>query len=395
EGKKLFDGISSWWVITHGHCHPRIVDAVRAQAGRVDQVLFANFTHAPAEELSHLLSGLLPPSLTRVFFSDNGSTAVEAALKMALQACAQMGHPERQKFVAFSKAYHGDTVGAMSVSAESLFTRPYRPTLFTIQRAQQPESMHASDIDYVADFTRVLEENRGQIAGVIVEPLIQGAGGMIVWPASALKEIAHLCKRENVFLIFDEVMTGFGRTGSLFALDQLRGVSPDLLCLSKGLTGGTLPLALTVATDEIYRSFLAPDKSRLFFHGHSFTGNAIACAAAVANIKLFREENTLQHIGAMEALHRQRLNTLKSRHAVSGARVCGSLAAFEVNTHPAGQYASPLADLFTRTAMEFGLFLRPLGNTVYLLPPYGSSKEDLHTAWDALDETLSRIHDAC
>lgn len=386
EGRKIFDGISSWWVITHGHCHPRIVEAIRRQAGRIDQVIFANFSHDPAEELGERLIRCAPAKLRRVFFTDNGSTAVESALKMALQACAQRGFPLKKKFVAFSKAYHGDTVGAMSVSADSVFTQPYNSTLFQVLRAGQPDSHSASVQDYIADFERILEREYEIIAGVIVEPILQAAGGMIVWPKEAIRKIGALCERFGVFLIFDEVMTGFGRTGSLFAMDQL-GVVPDLLCLSKGITGGALPLAVTLASEEIYEAFLSGEKLKMFFHGHSFTGNPIACAAAVANLDIFSEEDVSEKVENLRAVNERALRSLAVRFPISNPRSCGVVAAFEVQT-PIHGYKSEVSERFTRAALEFGLFIRPLGNTIYLLPPYGSTEGDLEFAWETIGRVL-------
>ena len=389
DGQRLFDGISSWWVITHGHCHPRIVEAIQTQAARVDQVIFANFTHAPAEQLAEKLIRVAPAKSKHVFFSDNGSTAVESALKMTLQACAQRGQPEKTQFVAFAKAYHGDTVGAMSVGGDGIFTRPYRPTLFSIHRAQQPENASADVDAYVSDFARILEQHHSTIAGVILEPLLQAAAGMVVWRKEAVQKVADLCRRYKVYLIFDEVMTGFGRTGSLFATDQL-GVEPDLICLSKGLTGGALPLAVTLSSDDIYQAFLSNDKAKMFFHGHSFTGNPIACAAASASLDLFSSESTLHRIAQIETVQREQLQRLADRQAIQNARICGTMAAFEVTTKKVG-YGSAISENITQTAIKHGLFIRPLGNTVYLLPPYCSTREDLEQAWNVIERTLQEF----
>lgn len=382
SGQKIFDGISSWWLITHGHCHPEIVEAVQKQAAKLDQVTFANFTHEPAEELAELLIKITPSELTRVFFTDNGSTAVEAALKMALQACAQTGYPEKQKFLAFEGAYHGDTVGAMSVSGESPFNKPYKKTLFEVLRAKQPTLSRASVEEYTSNFETLIEKHHSSLAGVIVEPLIQGAGGMIVWPDEAVKRIADLCRKYNVYLIFDEVMTGFGRTGKLFAMDRL-SVTPDLVCLSKGLTGGTLPLAVTIVREEIYRAFLAEDKSRMLFHGHSFTGNPISCAAAVANLKLFRTPNVLKNLERIEKVHIKNCKEVSKMIPLVDIRFCGTMAAIEIDIRIKG-YLSDLSSRISQRALENGLFVRPLGNVVYLLPTYCSSDSDLNNAWHVL-----------
>lgn len=389
SGQKIFDGISSWWLITHGHCHPEIVEAIQRQAARLDQVTFANFTHEPAEELASLLIQITPPELTRIFFSDNGSTAVEAALKMALQACAQNGNPQRQKFLAFEGAYHGDTVGAMSVSGASSFNKPYRKTLFEILRAKHPTFSKASPDDFIRDFSKLLEEHHHSLAGVIVEPLIQGAGGMIVWPEDAVRKIAEQCKKFGVYLIFDEVMTGFGRTGDMFAMDRL-GVTPDIVCLSKGLTGGTLPLAVTMVQEDIFRAFLAEEKSQMFFHGHSFTGNPISCAAAIANIRIFAKQGYQKNIETLERVQREQLKSIESAIPIVDPRACGAVAAFNLNLGETG-YLAPMSTRLTALALKRGVFIRPLGSTVYLMPPFSAQPEDLENAWDTVSSVIREI----
>jgi adenosylmethionine---8-amino-7-oxononanoate aminotransferase len=388
QGRRIFDGISSWWLITHGHCHPEIVEAVQRQAGRLDQVTFANFTHEPAEELAEQLIRVTPPELTRVFFSDNGSTAVEVALKMALQASLQRGQPERQKFLAFAGAYHGDTVGAMSVSGASPFNRPYQKNLFEVIRAKHPLASGMAAEEYTRDFELLLEENHRSLAGVIVEPIVQGAGGMIVWPELAVRRIAELCRKFGVFLIFDEVMTGFGRTGTLFAMDRL-GTTPDLVCLSKGLTGGTLPLAVTLAREEIYQAFLAEDKSRMLFHGHSFTGNPLACAAALASLRIFQRAATLEAVQGFGKIHQQGFSSLARKLPVSGFRSCGTIAAFECG-EGLGYLSGKLGGL-TQAALAQGLFVRPLGPTVYLMPAYCSREQELLEVWEQLAIALNKL----
>ena len=266
NGQSIIDAISSWWVITFGHCEPALVKALQKQAQKMDQVLFANFSHAPAQNLIKELKSLLPKELSYVFFSDNGSTAVECALKMALQSFRQKNQAQRKHFISFKHSYHGDTVGAMSVSGRSLFTHPYKDMLFSVIQAKQGRLSSDPVSAYLADFETKLKNHHKHLAGVIIEPFIQGAGGMIIWPKEALQEICFLSKKKGLYLIFDEVMTGFGRTGEIFAFQKL-GITPDLLCLSKGLTGGFLPLALTVANQEIYNSFLSEDKKKLFFTG--------------------------------------------------------------------------------------------------------------------------------
>ncbi len=387
EGRReAIDAISSWWVITHGHCEPDIVQAVQKQAARLDQVLFANFTHEAGESLAREIKSLLPKQLSKVFFSDNGSTSVEAALKMAVQSWAQSGHPEKSKFLAFSHSYHGDTAGAMSLGGPGPFTKPYRPLLFSAARARQGQASSDDPRLFYEDFERVLERERGRLAAVIIEPLIQGAGGMIIWPKQAVERVCRLTKEAGAYLIFDEVMTGFGRTGSLFGFQQLRAV-PDILCLSKGLTGGFLPLALTISSEEIYSSFLSSKKERALLHGHSFTGNPLSCAAALASLRLFKKNRAAIEARwrAIEGIHRERGMALrqKEKRGVRDVRWKGLAAAVE--RARASGYGSGFAEMAARQALKQGVFLRPLGGIAYILPPYSITDGELHKCWDVME----------
>lgn len=387
DGRRIFDGISSWWLITHGHCHPLIAEAVRRQVGQLDQAVFANFTHEPAEELAEKLTALT--GFQKVFFSDNGSTAVEVALKMARQACVQRGEPERRKFLAFSEAYHGDTVGAMSVSGKSAFSAPYESMTFEILRAEQPKDPRTPLSEWTKDFKAKLEQHHREIAAVIIEPLIQGAAGMIVWPDEAVNEIASLCRQHGVYLIFDEVMTGFGRTGKLFAMHRL-DVSPDFVCLSKGLTGGTLPLSVTLTKQEVFDAFWSDEKAKMLFHGHSFTGNPISCAAAVASLKIFEQENTLAKISKFKEIHERNLAKISQNLVIENPRICGTVAAFEFS-QLGTSYAHSSGETFCSLMLEKNIFLRTLGKTIYLLPPYSSTESDLNSAWDSVAEALGTL----
>ncbi|MGI9549403.1 MAG: aminotransferase class III-fold pyridoxal phosphate-dependent enzyme, partial [Bdellovibrionales bacterium] len=321
------------------------------------------------------------------FFSDNGSTAVEVALKMSLQSWAQKGETQRQKFLSFTHSYHGDTVGAMSVSAPSLFTKPYKPFLFSMEYCNQGHLSTDTSRSFYEDFERKLEKHHKNLAAVIIEPLIQGAGGMVMWPKDALEHICKLTKQAGAYLIFDEIMTGFGRTGTTFALEQI-STPPDLLCLSKGLTGGTLPLALTISTEEIYQDFLSPQKEKAFFHGHSFTGNPISCAAALSNLKLLRKKKSAleKKWREIEGIHKERSQSLKDHPLVQDVRYKGLVAAIE--TQNSKGYASLQAEKWMQKALEKGVFLRPLGGILYILPPYCISKEDLHKTWDVIGDLL-------
>jgi adenosylmethionine-8-amino-7-oxononanoate aminotransferase len=387
-GQKIFDGVSSWWLITHGHCQPEIVEAIQKQSAKIDQVLFANFSHKPAEELAELLLEITPPSLNRVFLSDNGSTAVEVALKMALQSCAQRGKPSKTKFLGFAGAYHGDTVGAMSIGGVNAFTKPYRKALFEVLTANHPTDLTADILDWTKDFERIIRIHHEQVAAVILEPLIQGAGGMIFWPESAVRKIAVLCQELGVYLIFDEVMTGFGRTGQTFAMDKV-GVAPDLLCLSKGLTGGALPLAVTMAGEEIYQSFLSDSRNKMLFHGHSFTGNPISCAAAVANIKLFKKEITTERLYEIENAQIASLTRIQKKFLLKNVRVCGTIGAIDLQTDNPG-YLNEISKLLTDHCLKDGHFIRPLGSTIYVMPPYCSTPKEVEDCWLAIGEALHR-----
>src|SRR5688572_27291072 len=314
DGRKILDGISSWWVNIHGHAHPVLNAALAAQAQRLEHVMFAGCTHPPAVELAERLVTLLPDGLTRVFYSDNGSTAVEVALKMALQYWRNRGEA-RTGFVGLHHAYHGDTVGAMSISAASVFTAAFETMLFPIDRVDSAMALEAH-----------LQAHPQEVAAVIIEPMIQGAGGMIMWPAEFLAACRRLCDEHDTLLIADEVFTGFGRTGTMFACEHA-GISPDIICLSKALTAGYLPLAATVSTERLYEAFLSDDRSRTFFHGHSFTANPLACAVAIASLELFTNGAVLERVRRLEAQLKAGLAPLRERAHVADVRVLGGVAA--------------------------------------------------------------------
>jgi len=397
DGRRLIDGISSWWVSIHGHGHPAIAEAIAAQAARLDHVLLAGFTHEPAEMLAHRLRKFLPSALKHLFFSDDGSTAVEVALKIAVQYWRNLGHPEKKAIVALDHAYHGDTVGAMSVGAESAFSDPFRSLLFAVHRVHSaycyrcPVGKERSScaIDCVEKLARLLEEKDSEIAAVIVEPLLQGAGGMIVHPVEFLQKVRELCTRHGVLLIADEVLTGFGRCGKMFAC-ELAGIVPDLMCLSKGLTGGVLPMGATLCGDPIYDAFHGQDRTRTFYHGHSYTGNPIAAAAGAASLKIFEEEPVFERISTISKIHEQRLAEIRNHPAVGDARAIGTMAAVELRADDAG-YFSKLKPQLYKFFLESGVLLRPLGNVVYVLPPYVISAADLNFIHDVIAESLDRI----
>jgi adenosylmethionine-8-amino-7-oxononanoate aminotransferase len=375
DGRKILDGISSWWVNIHGHSHPKLNAALAAQAQEIEHVIFAGCTHRPAVELAERLVEVMPAGLNRVFYSDNGSTAVEAAIKMAVQYWRNRGEPQRSGLITLHHAYHGDTVGAMSASEDSVFTRAFEPLLFAVERAYSPYCYRcplgleraSCRIDCLGDLEQRFAERGERTAAVLIEPMLQGAGGMIVWPVEFLSAVRRLCDRYGVLMIADEVLTGFGRTGRMFACEHAQ-VTPDILCLSKALTGGYLPLGVTAATDAIYEAFLSTDRSRTFFHGHSYTANPLACAVAIASLDLFRETDVVGRVCRLERQMRAGLEPLRSLPQVGDVRVIGGVGVVEL----AGD-SGYLADIGTRLGSAFlerNLLLRPLGNIVYFMPPY-------------------------
>jgi adenosylmethionine---8-amino-7-oxononanoate aminotransferase len=379
DGTRILDAISSWWVTTHGHCQPDIVQAIRDQAAALDQVIFAGFTHEPATALAAELVSRLPRGLSRIFYSDNGSTAVEVAIKMSVQSFANRGTP-RRLIAALEHAYHGDTFGAMAAGARGVFTHSVEPLLFEVARLPDP-----SEGDTIAALDALLSARGSELAAVIVEPLLLGAGGMRVWDESVLQQIRERTRLAGVHLIADEVLTGFGRTGPLFACERA-DVSPDLMCLSKGLTGGTLPLGVTAATESIYDAFRSEDRRRTFFHGHSFTANPIACAAALASLELFDEESEDDRI-RIEVAHVRHLERLRGHPAVSTVRQIGTVAAVELKAQ-AG-YLSEIGRELAAYALEHDVLLRPLGNVAYILPPYCITDDELATVYDVLEHFLN------
>jgi adenosylmethionine-8-amino-7-oxononanoate aminotransferase len=394
DGRRIIDGISSWWVNLHGHGHPAIVAAIAEQAARIDHVLLAGFTNDTVEELAQRLRTVLPAPLEHIFFSDDGSTAVEVALKMAVQYWTNIGRPGKKAIVALKHAYHGDTVGAMSVGDDSGFTESFRSLLFPVHRVHSAycyrcpvgKARATCNIECTDNLRLLLEEKHNEIAAVIVEPLLQGAGGMIVHPVEFLQRVRQLCTQHGVLLVDDEVLTGFGRCGRMFA-GEIAGVVPDLMCLSKGLTGGVLPMAATVCTNEIHEAFMASDSSRTFWHGHSYTGNPIAAAAGVASLKIFEDEPVFERIASIAKIHAERLATICEHPAVGDVRSIGTVAALELKTDNPG-YFSDLRQKLYKFFIDGGVLLRPLGNVIYILPPYVISSAQLHFVHDRIAEAL-------
>jgi adenosylmethionine-8-amino-7-oxononanoate aminotransferase len=402
DGRRILDGISSWWVNIHGHSHPALNAALAAQAARLEHVMFAGCTHPPAVDLAERLIALMPAGITRVFYSDNGSTAVEVAVKLAVQYWINRSEPQRRTIVALHHAYHGDTVGAMSVSENSLFTRAFVPLLFRIERAHAPYcyrcpldlERRSCRIDCLSDLEATLLRLGDTAAAVIVEPMLQGAGGMIVWPREFLAGVRRLCHRFGVLLIADEVLTGFGRTGRMFACEHAE-VTPDIMCLSKALTAGYLPLGATCTTEAVYEAFLSDDRSRTFFHGHSFTANPLACACALASLDLFERDDTLARVRQLEAQLQSGLEPLRHLPLVGDVRVIGGVGAIELVTDrvakSAGGYLDELGPRLAAAFLDRGLLLRPLGNILYFMPPYVITEEETAWAIEQITEVLEGV----
>jgi adenosylmethionine-8-amino-7-oxononanoate aminotransferase len=384
DGRRIVDAISSWWVTTHGHNHPRIVAAIAAQAAKLDQVIFAGWTHEPAETLARDLIALMPAPLSHVFFSDSGSTSVEVALKMALGYWANRGEA-RHRILVMEHSYHGDTIGTMSVGARGVYNRSYAPLLFDVGTLPFPAAgREQATLDALEAACRA-----EPAAALIAEPLLLGAGGMLVYPPWVLAEMKAICAAHGVLFIADEVMTGWGRTGTLLACEQA-GVVPDLLCLAKGLTGGSMPLAVTLAGPAIFDAHYSPDPARQFFHSSSYTANPIACAAANANLAIWREEPVLERIAALSARQTALLERLAALPGVTGARQIGTVIALDIAVGDAG-YLSGIGPRLKAAFREANVLLRPLGNTVYVMPPYCIDDGDLAQVGNAIAEAVDSL----
>ena len=385
DGRRVIDAISSWWVTTHGHCHSRIVEAIRQQAGQLDQLIFAGWTHEPAERLARELLALMPPGLDHVFYSDSGSTAVEVALKMALGFWRNRGE-DRARIVVMEHSYHGDTIGAMSIGARGVFNRAYEPLLFDVTTVpfpapgQEQATLDALDTACGA----------GDAAAFIVEPLVLGAGGMLVYPPRVLAQMHDICAAHGILFIADEVMTGWGRTGTLLACEQA-AIVPDILCLAKGLTGGSMPLAVTLASAAIFDAHYSTDRARQFFHSSSYTANPIACAAAIANIAIWADEPVTKRIAALAENQAERLAALAMMPGLANARQCGTIAAIDVIAGGDAGYLAGIAPRLLAGFRERDVLLRPLGNTIYVMPPYCIDPAELDTVYTAIADTVAEL----
>lgn len=382
EGKAYLDVVSSWWVTLHGHAHPYIAQRVSEQLHTLEQVIFAGFTHEPAIRLSENLLGLLPANQKKVFYSDNGSTAVEVALKM----CIQYWHnhkKEKTKILAFKDAYHGDTFGAMSVSGRSAWTKPFGEMLFDVVFIDTPTSENLSELKA---FIKSISQ---EVACFIYEPLVQGAAGMLMHKAEDLSELMKFCRAEGILIVQDEVFTGFGRTGKLFAADYL-SENPDIMCFSKGLTGGTMPMGITTASYPVFEAFLSDDRYKTLFHGHSFTANPLACTAALASMELLLKKETLNKIGFISEKHLNFSKTLQQHAKVDKVRQTGTILAWEIKNEEQTSYFNETGKVLYRKFLNRGIIMRPLGNVLYLVPPYCITTEELDYVYTAILEELDQ-----
>jgi len=364
DGKKYLDVNSSWWVNVHGHAHPHIAQALHDQFAQVDHVIFADATHRKAIELAQRVCEKLPKQFQKVFFSDNGSTAVEVALKMIIQYWHNLGKTKRT-IIALKGAYHGDTFGAMAVGQRNGFNTPFEPYLFDVHFLDFP---HSTNQDSILKAAKTLMQ-RGDVASLIIEPLIQGAAGMKMYPSRFLDKLIQLCHSFNVKVIFDEVMTAWGRTGKLMALDHC-DEKPDIVCLSKGLTGGTLPLGLTVTTNELYNAFLHEKTTKALLHGHSFTANALACACACASLDLFEQQQTWDNIQRITQWNERLVTEMKGHPKIKDVRQLGTILAFELHETEGTSYYSQQKETIKQHFLHNGIFIRPLGNVFFFNPPY-------------------------
>lgn len=397
---EIIDAVSSWWVCNHGHTHPKIAQAIARQAKELEQVIFAGCTHEPGVQLAERLLPLLPGKMTKLFYSDNGSTAIEVAIKACVQMARRRG-VQRPRVAALEDAYHGDTFGAMAVGARSIFSAPFDALLFDVDRLPTPAGAWDPNCADALDGSRAalaaleawLGVHHKETACLVVEPLIQGSGGMRMYPRIYLEGLDRLCRQYGVHWIADEVFTGFGRTGGSFACRPVAGcpdLNPSAVCLSKGLTGGFLPLGATAFCEEIFRDFLSDDRKETLFHGHSFTGNPLGVAAALASLDLLQDPTTTRRISDIGSWQRRFLSDLSARHPVTGARVLGTLAAFELPAAPGG-YLANRGQQIARFCRDQGVLVRPLGDTMYVVPPFSMREHQLERVYEVLSDAVEEL----
>jgi adenosylmethionine-8-amino-7-oxononanoate aminotransferase len=383
DGSSYIDAISSWWVTLHGHGHPYIAEKIYQQALQLEQVIFAGFTHEPAVRLAERLLPILPGKFSRIFYSDNGSTSTEVALKMSIQYWWNSGQTGRKKILAFRNSYHGDTFGAMSVSDRSVFTLAFHDLLFEVIFIDTPEA------DNIQELKTIVLQNSSEIAAFIYEPLVQGAGGMKMYDASLMNELLITVKNAGIICIADEVMTGFGRTGKLFASEWL-DENPDIICLSKGLTGGTMALGVTACNNRIYEAYLDDDKYKTFFHGHSFTANPLACTAALASLDLLENVNCTEKITWISQSNQAFSLQLNAKKNIRNVRALGTILAFEVAVGK-DEYLNNISTIITQMVIKKSVYLRPLGNTIYIMPPYCITEDELSKIYSVILSVLEEL----
>ena len=387
NGNEYIDAISSWWVTIHGHGNKYIAKKLYKQAKKLEQVIFAGFTHKPAVKLAEKLLKVLPGNFAKIFYSDNGSTATEVAIKMSLQYWMNKGEGHRNKILAFHHSYHGDTFGAMSISERGTFTLAFRDKLFEVIFIETPDGSNLNEL------TEEIEKYKNEIACFIYEPLLQGAGGMRMYDAKHLDELLTVMKNENIICIADEVLTGFYRTGSFFAGDYL-SQKADIICISKALTGGTMAMGITACNEKVYDTFVSEDKMKTFFHGHSFTANPLACTAALASFTLLQKEKCRQRIN--EIVNEQEdflkeMQYFEDKNIIKNLRHLGTICAFEIITNEHDNYLHNIGSLFTEHCLQNGVYLRALGNTIYIMPPYCVTKKELQKVYDVVESFLESI----
>ncbi len=384
-GQKIIDAISSWWVITHGHCHPRLQQAAIKQLNQLDQVIFAGYTHEPAERTAQMLIELTPEGLDYVFFSDSGSTAVEVGLKMALGYWHHLNIP-RHRVIVMEHSYHGDTIGTMSVGERGVFNQPYNPLLFSVEAIPFPR---LSKEQATLDALEAKCQAQPSAAAFIVEPLVLGAGGMLMYEPATLREMKRICEKYDVLFIADEVMTAWGRTGTLFACEQA-DIVPDIACYSKGITGGFLPLAVTLCHARIFDAHYSINRSKTFFHSSSYTANPIACAVAAANLEMWQEGKVLEQVAFTADMQTQKLADMAKLDSLNNLRQTGTIVAMDIQVPDTGYLSGIGTELYLRF-QKSGVLLRPLGNTIYVLPPYCMSENDFDTVYTVIAETIANL----
>lgn len=378
DGKRYIDGFSSWWVNLHGHCHPYIASKIAEQALELEHVAFGGFTHPEAVKLSERLIDLLPDNIEKIFFSDNGSTANEVALKMAIQYWFNQGE-SRNRFITFTNDYHGDTFGSMSLTERGGFNEPFERFLFDVDFVDTPNESNREEV--LARFEILLQTN--DVAAFIFEPIVQGAAGMLMHSPEILSEIIGLCKKYNVLTIADEVLTGFGRTGKLFAVEHLEN-KPDIICLSKGVTAGFMTMGVTAVSQKIFTAFDSTNKKHTFLHGHSYTGNALACSAANASLDLFEKEETIDNLRRVVQQQQTFIDSIKNHPKLRDARSFGAIAAIELDTVGESNYFNSKGNDAYKWFMDKGIILRPLGNVLIMIPPYCIKEEDLEFVYQQI-----------